>query len=88
MYISKIIPDIEFQGSGNSNDNVNLVLKGRRYPTEAQSTLSSNSLTASTNYKNTRGRTRQVAVRIENSDGDFKWRLGDTRFEIRPDGGK
>ncbi len=88
MYISKIIPDIEFQGSGNSNDNVNLVLKGRRYPTEAQSTLSSNSLTASTNYKNTRGRTRQVAVRIENSDGNFKWRLGDTRFEIRPDGGK
>ena len=88
MYLSKIIPDIEFQDSSNANDSVNLVLKGRRYPNEAQSTLSTSALTATTNYKNTRGRTRQVAVRIENADGDFKWRLGDTRFEVRPDGAK
>ena len=88
MYLSKIIPDIEFQDSSNANDTVSLVLKGRRYPNETQSTLSTSALTAATNYKNTRGRTRQVAVRIENADGDFKWRLGDTRFEIRPDGAK
>ena len=88
MYVSKIIPDIEFKDSSNATDTVNLILKGRRYPTETLSTLSSNALTAATNYKNTRGRTRQITVRLENTSGDFKWRLGDTRFEIRPDGAK
>ena len=88
MYVSKIIPDIEFKDSSNATDTVNLILKGRRYPTETLSTLSSNALTAATNFKNTRGRTRQITVRLENTSGDFKWRLGDTRFEIRPDGAK
>ena len=45
MYLSKIIPDIEFQDSSNANDTVNLVLKGRSYPNEAQSTLSTSALT-------------------------------------------
>ena len=88
MFVSKVIPDIEFLESSNSNDTVNLTLKGRRYPAESRSTLSTIALTPSTQFTNTRGRTRQVSLRIENSDGDFRWRLGDSRFDIRTDGRK
>ena len=88
MFVSKVIPDIEFLESSNSNDTVNLTLKGRRYPAESRSTLSTIALTPSTQFTNTRGRTRQVSLRIENSDGNFRWRLGDSRFDIRTDGRK
>jgi hypothetical protein len=88
MFVNKVIPDIEFLGSSNSNDTVNLTLKGRRYPAETRSTLSTIALTPSTQFTNTRGRTRQVSVRIENNGGDFGWRLGDSRFDIKTDGKK
>ena len=88
MFVSKVIPDIEFLNSSNSNDTVNLVLKGRKYPAENRSTLSTIALTPTTQYINTRGRTRQISVRIENNAGDFGWRLGDSRFDIRSDGRK
>ena len=88
MFVNKVIPDIEFLGSSNSNDTVNLTLKGRRYPAETRSTLSTISLTPSTQFTNTRGRTRQVSLRIENNGGDFGWRLGDSRFDIKTDGRK
>ena len=88
MFVKKVIPDIEFLGSSNSNDTVNLTLKGRRYPAETRSTLSTISLTPSTQFTNTRGRTRQVSLRIENNGGDFGWRLGDSRFDIKTDGRK
>ena len=51
MFISKVIPDIEFLESSNSNDTVNLTLKGRRYPAESRSTLSTISLNQYTVYK-------------------------------------
>ncbi|SVD69814.1 uncharacterized protein METZ01_LOCUS422668, partial [marine metagenome] len=33
-----------------------------------------------------RGRARQTVVRIESSNIDMGWRLGDMRFGLRPDG--
>ena len=88
MFVNKVIPDIEFLNSSNSNDTINLTLKGRRYPAENRSTLSTIALTPSTQFTSTRGRTRQVSVRIENNGGDFGWRLGDSRFDIKSDGRK
>ena len=88
MYISKVIPDIQFLDSTNNSDTISLTLKGRKYPSETQSVLSTLSITPSTNFVNTRGRTRQIAVRLENSSGNFSWRLGDTRIDVRSDGRK
>ena len=88
MFVNKVIPDIEFLNSSNSNDTINLTLKGRRYPAENRSTLSTIALTPSTQFTSTRGRPRQVSVRIENNGGDFGWRLGDSRFDIKTDGRK
>ena len=34
----------------------------------------------------TRSRSRQSAIRVENSSGNFGWRLGDLRLELRRDG--
>ena len=88
MFISKVIPDIEFIDSTSNTDTINLTIKGRKYPAETQSVLSTLSLTPDTSYKNTRGRTRQIAVRLETNTGDFSWRLGDTRIDVRNDGRK
>ena len=85
MFISKVIPDIEFIDSTSNTDTINLTIKGRKYPAETQSVLSTLSLTPDTSYKNTRGRTRQIAVRLETNTGDFSWRLGDSRIDVRND---
>lgn len=88
MFVSKVIPDLEFIDSSNASDTVNLTIQGRRYPAESKSTLSTLALTSSTKFQNTRGRTRQVSLKIENTSGNFRWRLGDSRFDIRSDGRK
>ena len=88
MYVSKIIPDIKYENSTNSNDTVTFTLKGRRYPNETQNTLSTVNFPQSKSFANVRGRARQVAVKIENTTGDFKWHLGSARIEVRPDGAK
>lgn len=88
MFVSKVIPDIQFINSTSNSDTVNLIIKGRKYPAETQSVLSTLALTPITTFKNTRGRTRQIAVRLETNSGDFSWRLGDTRIDVRTDGRK
>tara|TARA_R100000458_G_scaffold52358_1_gene53848 strand:+ start:2297 stop:4168 length:1872 start_codon:yes stop_codon:yes gene_type:complete len=86
MFISKLIPDLEYRGSSNSDDSVNFVIKGRNYPLENLSTLQTISVTPSSTFSNTRARTRQSAIRIENTADSFGWRLGDLRLELRQDG--
>ena len=71
MFISKVIPDIEFLESSNSNDTVNLTLKGRRYPAESRSTLSTISLTPSTQFTNTEVEQDKFLFALKTNAGDF-----------------
>ena len=86
MFISKLIPDLEYRGSTDTANTVNFVIKGRNYPLETLSTLQTVAVTPNSTFTNTRARTRQSAIRIENTADNFGWRLGDLRLELRQDG--
>ena len=86
MFMSKLIPDLEFRKSSDTGNTVNFIIKGRDYPLQDLSTLSTTSVTPSSTFANIRGRSRQSAIRVSNSTGNFGWRLGDIRLELRQDG--
>jgi len=86
MFISKLIPDLEFRKSSDTGNTVDFIIKGRDYPLQDLSTLSTTSVTPSSTFANIRGRSRQSAIRVSNSTGNFGWRLGDIRLELRQDG--
>jgi hypothetical protein len=86
MFISKLIPDLEYRGSTDTANTVNFVIKGRNFPLESLSTLQTVAVTPNSTFTNTRARTRQSAIRIENTADNFGWRLGDLRLELRQDG--
>ena len=84
--VNKIIPDIKFRDQQSTSDDVTITIKGRNYPLEDLSTLSTVSVTPASTFTNTRARSRQCAIRVSNSSNDYGWRLGDLRLDIRPDG--
>tara|TARA_A100000172_G_scaffold66855_1_gene46487 strand:- start:1504 stop:3372 length:1869 start_codon:yes stop_codon:yes gene_type:complete len=86
MYMSKLIPDLEFRKSSDTGNTVDFIIKGRDYPLQDLSTLSTTSVTSSSTFTNIRGRSRQSAIRVSNSSGNFGWRLGDIRLELKQDG--
>ena len=86
MFVSKIIPDIQYRGSSDTGNTVTFTIKGRDYPLQDLSTLSTISVTPNSTFTNTRARSRQSAIRIESTGANFGWRLGDIRLELRQDG--
>ena len=86
MFISKLIPDVEFRDQTSTSNEVTINIKGRNYPLESLSTLSTISVTPDSTFSNTRARSRQCAIRVSSDNVDYGWRLGDLRLEIRPDG--
>jgi hypothetical protein len=65
-----------------------VTIKGRNFPLESLSSLQTISVNPTTKFANTRARSRQSAVRIENTSNSFGWRLGDIRLDLRTDGRK
>tara|TARA_R100001443_G_scaffold60626_1_gene70951 strand:+ start:10152 stop:11999 length:1848 start_codon:yes stop_codon:yes gene_type:complete len=83
MFVNRIIPDFTFSGA---DPEVNLTLKGRNYPLETTTTLSSATVNQSTTESHVRARARHPVLRIESSGTGYGWRLGTLRFQIRQDG--
>jgi len=86
VFISKLIPDLEFRNQQSTTDSVTFTIKGRDYPLQDLSTLQTINVTPDSTFVNARTRSRQAALRVSNSSSDYGWRLGDLRLEIRPDG--
>jgi len=85
MLLSKLIPDFTFRG--NTDDaSMDVIVKGKDFPLEDSVTLSTSTITSSTKQAFLRARTRSSAFRIESSESGYGWRLGDLRFDMRPDG--
>ena len=85
MLLSKLIPDFTFRG--NEDDaSMSVIVKGKDFPLEDNVTLSTSTITSSTKQAFLRARTRSSAFRIESSESGYGWRLGDLRFDMRPDG--
>ena len=83
MFVNRIIPDFTFSGA---DPEINLTLKGRNYPLESTTTLSSATVNQSTTESHVRARARHPVLRIESSGTGYGWRLGTLRFQIRQDG--
>ena len=85
MFIRKLIPDVSFIGTESSPE-LTYSIKTRDYPLGTLSTATTATVTNSTGVAYVRARARQMRVRIESTDADNTWRLGDTRFDIKVDG--
>ena len=86
MFVSKLIPDLQYRGSSLSSNTVNFIFKGRDYPLQSLSTKQTVAVTPDSTFINTRTRARQTAIRIEDTSNNFSWRLGDLRLDLRQDG--
>ena len=86
MFISKLIPDIEFRDQYSTDDTVTYTIKGRSYPLDSLATLQTINVTPESSFSNTRARSRHAAIRISNTSINYGWRIGDLRLEVRPDG--
>ena len=85
MLIRRIIPDFAFSGvTGDAS--IDMTIKGKDFPLQDASTLSSSTVTSSTLQNHIRVRSRSPIVRLESTGVGYGWRLGNLRFDIRTDG--
>ena len=96
QFISRIIPDIKFTGTGSTGSggqSVNVVLKRRNFPGESLTTAVTSTCDSATTKIDTRVRGRQAVLRIESDDDGTAattegvgFRVGAMRLNFRPDG--
>ena len=85
MLVSRVIPDIQFRDADTGND-LDVSIKGRNYPGDSLSTLSTSSVSSSTQQAFVRCRSRQAVLRFESTGTGYGWRLGHFRLDTRLDG--
>ena len=85
MFINRLIPDVYFYGSAD-DPALTYSIKTRDYPLGTLTTATTASVGTTTGVSYIRARARQMRIRIESTDADNLWRLGDTRFDIKVDG--
>ena len=94
QFVSRLIPDLSFNGSSAESPSVSFSLKPRDFPGSAFGTSDSAAVTATqvvdveqfTDQAFVRLRSREMAVRLESSDTGVFWRLGAPRIDVRSDG--
>ena len=85
IMVRRIIPDFSFGGTS-ENVNMTLTLKGKDYPLNTASTLTTSTVSATTAQSHVRARSRDIIFRVESSGTEYGWRLGTPRFDMRTDG--
>lgn len=94
-FVSRILPDVTFNGSTSATPSVTLTVKprmdsGSAYTPNVDSPVVVESVSypveVYTGSVYTRVRGRQVAFRIESNTIGTAWQMGAMRFDIRPDG--
>jgi len=86
QFIKRMIPDIDFNGTGGSSQAVDAVLKVRNYPGDSLATEQTTSFTGATTKIDMRARGRQAALRFQSSAAGVGFRLGNTRLDIQTNG--
>jgi len=85
MMINRVIPDFTLLGD-QSNASIDIVFKGRNFPLETPATLSTATVTSSSQQEHVRARSRESIIRIESSGLGYGWSVGSLRLGIRTDG--
>lgn len=96
MFVTRVIPDLTFRNSTAPDATATLTLKARNFPggayfgTDADPIVKTASLPVEefTNELFVRIRGRSISMRIESSQTNTAWRLGDPRIDTRTDGRK
>ena len=94
VFLSKLIPDVTFDGSTSPSPNVDFTLETRRFPgTDYSQTVQNNVIRSSTvpveqftDQVRLRMRGRSFALKIDSSASGVRWRLGTPRVDARVDG--
>jgi hypothetical protein len=98
--VTRIIPDVTFDGSTVNNPSLDFTVRPRQFPGTNYGTADSPTVTSAQNYQNTRTynvqqftqqvfvrvRGRQMAFKIVSNDLGVAWQLGVPRIDTRPDG--
>jgi hypothetical protein len=94
VFLTRLIPDVTFDGSSSPSPSVSMTLETRQFPGTAYTGTKSNTVTRSatvsveqfTDQVFVRLRGRSFAFKINSSDTGVDWRLGTPRVDLRPDG--
>ena len=94
VFLSRLIPDVTFEGSSSPTPSVSMTLETRQFPGAAYTGTKSNTVQRSatvpveqfTDQVFVRLRGRSFAFKIDSSDTGVEWRLGTPRVDLRPDG--
>ena len=93
-FVSRVIPDVTFDGSSAASPAATFTIKARNYPGASYDQTQDGTVTRTatspveqfTNEFQVRVRGRSIALRVASSDTGVAWRLGTPRLEIRADG--
>ena len=93
-FVSRVLPDLNFRETTNSDTTVDFVLSAKNAPGLASQTSSTNTITKTesvpvdkyTSQYQTRLRGRSFRFKVQSTDNNVLWRLGIPRVDIRPDG--
>jgi hypothetical protein len=98
--VTRIIPDVTFDGSTVNNPSLDFSVRPRQFPGTNYGDSNSPTVTSTQNYQQQRYYTvqqftqqvfvrirgRQMALKIESNDLGVAWQLGVPRIDTRPDG--
>jgi hypothetical protein len=93
-FLSKLIPDVTFDGSTDPSPSVDFTLEVKDFPGANYDGTKSSTINRTatvpveqfTNQVRIRLRGRSFGLKIESSETGVMWRLGTPRVEIRQDG--
>ena len=93
-FVSRVLPDLNFRETTNSDTTVDFVLSAKNAPGLASQTSATNTITKTesvpvdkyTSQYQTRLRGRSFRFKVQSTDNNVLWRLGIPRVDIRPDG--
>jgi len=98
--VTRIIPDVTFDGSTVNNPSLDFTVRPRQFPGTNYGTADSPTVASTQNYQNqryytvqqfteqvfVRVRGRQMAFKVVSNDLGVAWQLGVPRIDTRPDG--
>ena len=86
-FVRRLLPDAAFVGTS-SSPSLTYSLKSRNNTDGTIATESTVDVSPTTDFaiSNVRARARQMRIRVESSDLENGWRLGDVRLDVRQDG--
>jgi hypothetical protein len=86
VYVSRLLPDVQFKDSVNVSPAVDFTISVRNFPQGSYVQTTSLTFTDGDEIKYLRLRGRQFSMRVSSNDLTMTWRLGSPRLDVKPDG--